>query len=132
MTGKTILLRQINPKFKSAQAPGFTYNVFIPASRDLNNTTNTYELSVYDGDRITPENAFTKHNSLFKGKTVGVCGIACSEVDALGVLHDSSPTQKIQEHAHIDFCTGDKKHAKKIALQLFARAERRGRLHPPQ
>ena len=94
-----------------------TSQAFRPTAKDKQ------RLSVYDGDQISPEDAF-KHYSQ-KHKSVGVIAVTIGECDALGltVVPDPMP---YREHMIIDFSMLNKSQTKRVAKKLTDLAEDRG------
>ena len=94
MTGATFLLRQVHPSF--VQAGFVTSQAFRPTPKDES------ELSVYDGDQITPENAFIHYTTQLKSISVGTVAVTVEECteESLPVRPDPEP---FPEHAVIDF-----------------------------
>ena len=71
MTGTTRLLRQIHPSF--VQAGFVTSQAFRPTPKDES------KLSVYDGDRITPEAAYTHYTTVWELASAGVLAVTVDE-----------------------------------------------------
>ena len=100
MTEETSLYRQIHPNFVQNGHP--SYIAFRPFPRDND------QLSVYDGDLITAENAHRHYTDVQKLKSCGVMSVTVRECTALELPTCSSPEQ-FPEHAHIDFAGLDKR-----------------------
>lgn len=94
MNDTTIVYRQIHPSFVQAGFP--TSQAFRPTPKDQS------KLSVYDGDLITPENAFQHYVNQLSLASDGVMGLTVAECAAvsLAVCSDIEP---FPEHAIIDF-----------------------------
>ena len=92
------------------------------------NTQDERKLSVYDGDLITPAEAFKHYTKTLNLKSIGVLGVSvkeCKECE-LPVTPDPAP---FLEHVLIDFSGYSNKAIEKKAKQLKAKAEARGWLH---
>lgn len=93
MNDATLLLRQIHPSFMKLGRP--TSAAFRPTPKD------EFELSVYDGDQITPRAAHAHYCSQ-KCDSAGVMAVTVSECSALELSARPDPTP-FPEHAVIDF-----------------------------
>lgn len=120
MTPVTLLLRQVNPSF--VQEGKITPQVFRPTDKD------NYELSTYNGDMITPSDAWERFVAQPSCRSVGVlavCAQECTDQD-LKVHEDGVP---FPEHCSIDFSGYSKSEVEKKAKLLKIFAERRGWLY---
>lgn len=120
MNNDTLLLRQIHPGFVQDGRP--SSQAFRPTPKD------EQKLSVYDGDQITPVDAFehyTKDLMLVSGGVLAVSMAECTALE-LPVTPDPDP---FPEHALIDFSTYGKSATEKKAKLLKAKAEARGWLY---
>lgn len=111
MTPDTLLLRQIHPSFLQNGRP--SSQAFRPTPKDKN------ELSVYDGDRITPKDSWTHYTTTLHFSSAGVMAVTQSECAAqsLPVSADSIP---YPEHCSINFSGLVTKSAVKKAATLLA------------
>lgn len=120
MNDNTLLLRQIHPTF--AQHDRVTSQAFRPMPKD------EMRLSVYDGDRIKPQEAWKHYTGTLGYASTGVMGVTMAE--CLGVeLPVKSEPKPFPEHAVIDFAGFEKRQIETKAKQLKARAEARGWLY---
>jgi hypothetical protein len=118
MTPATRLLRQLHPNFfprgeLSSQA-------FFPFPKDAG------KLSVYDGDKIEPRDAHSHYTQTLGNESVGVWGVTCEEVVAVGLAAIPDPLVNFAAHALIDFANQDEKEYRKLAKKLKAAAVERG------
>ena len=117
MTDDTLLLRQVNPAW--IQDGRITSQVFRPTPKDLK------RLSVYDGDQISAEDAwshYVKKLRLSSGGVVAVTVAECEEQD-LPVAPDPVP---FPEHVVIKFDDHTNSQIKTKAKLLTQAAETRG------
>lgn len=120
MTPETLLLRQVNPTF--VQEGKITSQVFRPTDKDH------FRLSTYNGDMITPSDAWERFVAQVNCRSVGVlavCEKECSDQE-LSVREDGVP---FPEHCSIDFSGHTKSEIEKKAKLLKINAERRGWLY---
>jgi hypothetical protein len=117
MNKDTLLLRQVNPVF--IQSDIITSQVFRPTPKD------NKRLSVYNGDRITPENAFLHYTNQLMLRSYGIVGVSKSECDGLEIPinEDGSP---FLEHCTLIFEKFAKNEIEKKALFLKNFALKRG------
>ena len=115
MKPETLLLRQINPCW--LQNGRVTSQAFRPSPKDEK------LLSVYDGDLISPQNAW-QHFSAEGYASVGVMGVTVGECSYLN-LPARPETQPFPEHAVIDFSALGTSLIEKTAKLLRAKAEQR-------
>jgi len=120
MNSETILLRQVHPNFLkngyvSSQA-------FIPTAKD------DKKLSVYDGDLISPADAFAHYVHKLGLKSVGVWGIKKLEVDITGLNAIPDPLPETPEHALVNFQKFSNKQCEKLGKKLRDFAVERGAL----
>lgn len=95
MNDDTLLLRQIHPRAISGNVVWKT--VFMPSTRDKG------YLSVYDGDQITPEEAWF-HYTEFEGyESKGVMAVTVAQCKKLGLRVIPDPKITSPAHALIDF-----------------------------
>jgi hypothetical protein len=120
MNDNTMLLRQIHPAF--IQDEKVTSQAFRPTSKDSG------KLSVYDGDKITPEKAWSHYTGTLRCESVGVMGMLVSDCKAAKVnpLEDAEP---FPEHCAIDFGGLSARAADNAGKLLKRLATERGWLH---
>jgi len=94
LSPETLLLRQVHPNFVQNGRP--TSQVFRPTPKD------EAKLSVYDGDKITAEAAWTHYTNVLTFKSAGVLAVSLSETKSqvLDVVADGIP---FPEHCSVDF-----------------------------
>lgn len=95
MNDDTLLLRQIHPRAISGNVVWKT--VFIPSESDKGC------LSVYDGDKITPEEAWIHYTEIEGRESKGVMAVTVAQCKKLGLSVISAPTITSPAHALIDF-----------------------------
>jgi hypothetical protein len=120
MNAETLLLRQIHPHW--IQEGRVSSQAFRPTPKDEN------QLSVYDGDRMTPEASWRHYTAQLKLSSVGVMAITqgqCAE-QSLPVIPDGIP---FPEHVLIDFSGMSKKAVERTAKVLTGYARTRGWLY---
>lgn len=120
MKTSTKLLRQVHPNFfingeLSSQA-------FFPFPKDDG------KLSVYDGDMITPQDAYNHYTKTLQNESIGVWGVTCLEVQQVGLCSTPDPLDNFPSHALIDFGTTSKNAYRKLAKRLKEYAIKRGQL----
>lgn len=117
MTPATLLLRQVHPKF--IQAGRVTSQAFRPTPKDENH------LSVYDGDQIGAQAAWTHYTATLGYQSAGVAAVSCAECEAEGlpVIADGVP---FPEHVSINFSGLEKKEIEIKAKMLAKGAQARG------
>jgi hypothetical protein len=120
MNDATLLLRQIHPGF--VQNGRLSSQAFRPTPKD------EQTLSVYDGDRISPADAWEHYMNILGLMSRGVMAVSLSECSTLElpVMPDPKP---FPEHALIDFSANSKSETEKKAKLLKVRAEVRGWLY---
>lgn len=117
MNDYTLLLRQIHPGFIQNGRP--SSQAFRPTPKD------EQKLSVFDGDMISPSDAWDYYNKNLCLVSIGVMAVSvpeCSDL-ALSVIPDPEP---FPEHVLIDFSAHGKSAIEKKAKQLKVKAETRG------
>ena len=117
MTDDTLLLRQVNPAW--IQAGRITSQVFRPTPKDLK------RLSVYDGDQISAEDAWSHYVKELRLSSDGVVAVTVSECDKqdLPVTPDPAP---FPEHVVIEFDGCSNSQIRTKAKLLTRIAETRG------
>ena len=122
MNDETLLLRQVNPAW--VQEGHITSQAFRPTPKDKK------QLSVYDGNLITAENAWRHFTHTLGHSSIGVMAVTVSECEGqeLTVRPDPEP---FPEHAVIDFGEFAENQIKTKAKHLKVAAELRGWLFNP-
>lgn len=122
MENATILHRQIHPSFIigkqiSAQVFEISSQVFTPTEKDEE------KLSVYNGDKFTPQESFEHFTEEFD--SAGTVSVSVEECD-----HEELPSVENNDpfdgHCYIDFAELSKNQIKKKAQKLKAHAMKRG------
>ena len=118
MTPETLLYRQVHPSW--VRHGRTTSQAFDPTPKDKNS------LSVYDGDQITPEDAWNHYTSVLDFQSRGVVAITVADCEdqALGVVSDPQPA--FLEHVLIDFSGIATNEMKRVARRLSRLAGSRG------
>ena len=122
MNDTTVLMRQIHPSF--IHDGRVTSQAFRPTPKDMNH------LSVYDGDMISPSDAYRHYTEFQKFTSDGVLGfnvLDCKEIE-LNVSPDPEP---FPEHAVVDFSNFKQGAIQKKAKILKNIAEKNGWLYQP-
>ena len=117
MTAQTLLLRQVHPAF--IQQGKVTSQVFRPTPKDQG------KLSVYNGDKITPADAWEHFTAQPDCRSVGILAVSiaeCAEAK-LPVIEDTDP---FPEHCSIYFSDFSKSQIDIKAKTLKAFAQKRG------
>lgn len=117
MNSETLLLRQIHPSF--VQQGRVTSQAFRPTPKD------EMKLSVYDGDQMTPEEAFDHFTLTLQQQSVGAFGVTVAECESLELKAEPDP-EPFPEHAVIDFTGLGRKDVEKKGKMLKALADVRG------
>ncbi|MCX7047870.1 MAG: hypothetical protein NTX50_20590 [Candidatus Sumerlaeota bacterium] len=120
MNVRTILLRQVHPAW--VQQGQITSQVFKPTPKD------NRRLSVYDGDMISPEKAWTHYFEVLHCQSVGVMGVSVGECHIFGLSAAPAPAV-FPEHAVIDFSNLSNSQVQKKAEYLRDKAVSRGWLY---
>jgi hypothetical protein len=117
MNTDTFLLRQVHPAF--IQSGKITSQVFRPTPKDES------KLSLYNGDLINPEDAYSHYTSQLFLESAGVVAITKAECESqeLQIVEDCVP---FPEHCSLDFGTMTKSQVEKKAKYLKKYAETRG------
>ena len=122
MNSDTLLYRMVSPSF--IQDCLATSPAFRPTRKD------TGRLSVYDGDQISPQDAYEHYTSLGH-KAVGVMAIAVAECESLDLTVSPDPLVGFPEHATIDFTARSRKRIEIASRTLKERANARGWQYRP-
>ena len=87
-------------------------------------------MSVYDGDQISPQDAYEHYISLGH-KSVGVLAIAVAECESLDLTVSPDPLVGFPEHVTIDFTARSRKRVEIASRALKERANARGWQYQP-
>ncbi len=117
MTDNTLLHRQVHPSW--VQQGRITSQAFRPTPKDQQ------RLSVYDGDQISPEAAWTHYTDALGFASTGVMSVSVAECAAQALSAAADPTP-FPEHVLIDFSRLAENRIKAKAKLLKAAAEARG------
>ena len=117
MTDNTLLHRQVHPSW--VQQGRITSQAFRPTPKDQQ------RLSVYDGDQISPEAAWTHYTDTLGFDSTGVMSVSVAECAAQELPAAADPTP-FPEHVLIDFSGLAENRIKAKAKLLKAAAEVRG------
>ncbi|OIN59963.1 hypothetical protein [Arsenicibacter rosenii] len=118
MKENTLLHRQIHPNFvqnKIVSTQAFIKEndvaslSFVPKESDNN------KLSVYNGDKFTPEQAYDHYTQKFT--SFGVLSISKSECDSITPLSVAEDNDPFDGHSYIDFTAISSKNQIKIKAQ---------------
>jgi len=120
MTAETLLLRQIHPNF--------ILNGFAGSVAFRPNDSDGGMMSVYDGDLISPLNAWIHYTTEQRLKSSGTMAISVEECDVAGLPARPDP-EPFLEHAVVDFTGLDAKQCRNVSKKLQAKAIARGWLH---
>ena len=117
MTADTLLLRQVNPHW--IRNGRITSQVFKPTPKDEK------RLSVYDGDKVSPEESFRHFTEKLSLSSAGVMAVTMAECrqEELPVIPDPA---RFPEHVVIDFSSCSNSEIKTKAKLLTKAAENRG------
>ena len=120
MTPATLLLRQVNPNW--VREGRITSQVFRPTPKDKG------QLSVYDGDQMTPQQAYAHYTQLLVLNSVGIMAVTVAECEKQGlpVVPDPVP---FPEHVLVDFRAFSNSDIKTKAKHLTQAARLRGWQH---
>ena len=122
MKADSLLLRQVHPTFILNEQ--LTSQAFFPFPKDKG------QLSVYDGDMVTPEESFVHFTKDLNLASVGAWGVTNAEVVMVGLTSRSDSLPLSPAHALIDFGTAPEKECRKLSKKLKGFAVSRGRLYP--
>jgi hypothetical protein len=114
MNAHTLLLRQAHPKFMAGELP--TSQVFMPNSEDKG------KMSVYDGDQISPEDAYVHYTKVLKKQSHSIWALTKEETDRNNVPASPDPLSDFPSHAIIDFSHMNESAWRKVAKRLKALA----------
>jgi hypothetical protein len=118
----TRLLRQVSPSWLIDGR--ITSQVFRPTPKDEG------LLSTYDGDRITPCDAWEHFTTVLNFQSVGVVAVTVSECASMSLPVHTDEKTNFREHVVIDFrsVTTNRK-MERLSKDLKMLAMRRGWLH---
>ena len=119
MNDDTLLLRQVHPSF--VHDGRVTSQAFTPTPKDAK------KLSVYDGDRFTPEESW-RHFTGEGFSSAGVVAVSVRECAAIELQVRSTP-EVFEGHVEIDFTGITEGSLKGKAKLLRVRATERGWLY---
>ena len=117
MTPDMLLFRQVNPNW--VRAGRVTSQAFAPTKKDRK------RLSVYDGDKITAEDAWKHYVRKLELESVGVLAVTVAECDGQALPAESDPDQFVG-HAVIKFDNNSNSQIERKAKHLKRLAEKRG------
>ena len=120
MNTETTLLRQVHPSF--VQQGQASSQAFHPTLKDQK------RLSVYDGDQISPDDAYEHYTTTLSLASVGVMGVSVAECRQCELTVRPDP-EEFPEHVLVDFSGYSENEIKKKAKQLKAFANHRGWLY---
>lgn len=118
MNATTLLLRQAHPNFMDGDLP--TSQVFMPNSEDRG------QMSAYDGDQISPDDAYTHYTQVLNKHSHSVWALEKRETDSNGVPASPAPLPNFPSHSHVDFSQIAEGAWRKTAKRLKALAIARG------
>ena len=117
MTHETLLLRQVHPNW--IREGRITSQVFSPTPKDKK------RLSVYDGDKMTPEEAYDHYTQQSGFSSLGIMGVTAAECQKEDLPVVPEPAV-FPEHVVIDFSTCTNAEIKRKAKRLTQAARIRG------
>ena len=123
MNADTLLLRQIHPNWTTddyVNSPAFR-----PTPKDGG------LLSVYDGDRIAPEDAWIHYTEIEGLTSTGVVAVTVEECERSNLPVSHAPTPDNPDHMTIDFNGLSRNQARRMARKLTTFANERGWLFRP-
>ena len=126
MNSDTLLYRMVSPSWMRRGRP--TSQTFNPTPKDNG------RLSVYDGDQISPQEAYNHFSNPPPGLSqtaVGVLAVAVSECESLNLAVNPDPLPNFLQHATIDFTALSGNAIRRVARQLNKFATARGWQYRP-
>ena len=126
MNSDTLLYRMVSPSWMRRGRP--TSQTFNPTPKDNG------RLSVYDGDQISPQDAYEHFTNPPPGlgqKAVGVLAVAVAECESLNLTVSPDPLPDFLQHAVIDFTAISGNGIRRTARQLSKSADARGWQYRP-
>ncbi|RRD57900.1 hypothetical protein [Vandammella animalimorsus] len=124
MNDQTLFFRQVNPNFLVEGV--LTSQAFTPFPKDQGG------LSVYDGDQVSPQEAYRHYTEEQHLLSAGVWGVSGEEVKSLDLSYCADPVEGNSAHALIEFGQRTNKECRKLAKRLVEYALSRGRLYPKE
>lgn len=124
MNDQTLLFRQVYPNFVVEGV--LTSQAFTPFPKDKGG------LSVYDGDQVSPQEAYRHYTEKQHLLSAGVWGVSGEEVKSLELSYRADPVEGNSAHALIEFGQRTNKECRKLAKRLVGYALNRGRLYPKE
>lgn len=118
MTPDTLLYRQIHPSW--VREGRITSQAFHPTPKDDN------RLSVYDGDQITPGDAWNHYVSVLNYASTGVGAVSVEDCEQQQLAVIPDPRSAFPEHALIDFSELTRNQIRRAARRLARYANDRG------
>lgn len=122
MTDATLMLRQVHPAMMDGER--VMSSAFSPSPKD------TGQLSVDNGDQITPADSHKRYTEVLGLKSNGVWAVSVAEATKQDTPVSASPVAGNPEHCHLDFNGHGKGKQKRIASKLRDLAVGRGKLYP--
>ena len=126
MNSDTLLYRMVSPSWMREGRP--TSQTFKPTRKD------NRRLSVYDGDQISPQDAYEHFTNPPPGLgqiAVGVAAVAVAECESLKLTVTPDPLPGFAEHSMIDFAAHSRKGVEIAAGELNDFANARGWQYRP-
>jgi hypothetical protein len=117
LNNETLLLRQVSPGW--LQKGRVTSQLFRPTPKDKG------MISVYDGDQITPEAAWTHFTNVLGLQSEGVLAVTLQECRDHEIPAIPSP-KEFQEHVLLDFRAFSRNQTQNLAKRLTQYANARG------
>ena len=122
MNSDTLLYRMVSPSWMRPGRP--TSQTFKPTRKDNG------RVSVYDGDQISPQDAYEHYASLGH-RAAGVLAVTVAECESLKLTVTPDPLPGFPEHATIDFTAHSRKSVETAAGELNDLANERGWQYRP-
>ena len=126
MNSDTLLYRMVSPSWMRRGRP--TSQTFNPTQKDNG------RLSVYDGDQISPQEAYNHFTNPPPGLgqiAVGVLAVAVAECESLNLAVNPDPLPGFPAHSAIDFSAFSGNAVRRVARQLSKIANARGWQYRP-
>ncbi len=126
MNSDTLLYRMVSPSWMRRGRP--TSQTFNPTQKDNG------RLSVYDGDQISPQDAYDHFTNPTQGLgqiAVGVLAVAVAECESLNLAVSPDPLPDFPAHAAIDFSAISRNGLRRTARQLSKIANAHGWQYQP-
>ena len=126
MNSDTLLYRMVSPSWMRRGRP--TSQTFNPTPKDNG------RLSVYNGDQISPQDAYDHFTNPPPGLgqiAVGVLAVAVAECESRNLVVNPDPLPGFPEHSAIDFSAISGNESRRVARQLSKIANARGWQYRP-